>query len=290
MSDDGDGAPVLIAPGESWIVDGTRASDEVGSLLAAPWVTAAPLTDVLEAAAASTAGAEASVAPLAPTTRDVPAATMIAAQQTVSRLADLAAATEQPALLLDGEARDVLSSVSLPLRGDAEARQLAIDTALEEAHVALGGVRVTSSSELTLVSSSGKVPITVRNDLASSVTVVVVMTSRSPRLLIDEQPVASVLSGTEQTVFVPVTAVSSGDVLVTVALRSEAGTTLAVAQTLKVRVRAEWGNVATAVASAGLVVLLFAGVWRTIKRGRRDTRIGPSSEDAQFESEVTAGR
>jgi hypothetical protein len=279
-----DSLPVLIAPGESWVVDGTRASEEIAALLAAPWVASVPFGSVLEPSELATTAAAA-----APKTRDVEAPTMVAAQQMVTRLADLAAATEQPALLLDGEARDVLSAVSLPARGDLEARELAIEEALEEARRALASVRVTSSSELTLVSSSGKVPITVRNDLESGVTVVVVMTSRSPRLLIDEQPVASVPPGTEQTVFVPITAVSSGDVLVTVALRSEAGATLAVAQTLKVRVRAEWGNVATGVATAALVLLLIAGVWRTAKRGRRDTRTGPSSEDAELDADPTSG-
>jgi hypothetical protein len=140
------------------------------------------------------------------------------------------------------------------------------------------------------VSSSGNVPVTVRNDLETGVAVVVVMTSRSPSLIIDAQPVATVPAGTEQTVLVPITAVSSGDVLVTVALRSEDGATLAVAETLKVRVRAEWGNVATGVATAALVILLVAGVWRTIRRGRRDTRTGPSHEDEQLEFEEPPGR
>jgi hypothetical protein len=277
---DESGQPTLVAPGESWLVDGTRVSDEVAALFAAPWVRATTFASVLEAN-----GPESTALRSAPRTRDVPPEKVIAAQQAISRLEDLAAATEQPATLLDGPARDILASMGLPLRADVETRAEAMSGALEAAKAALAGVRVTSSSELTLVSNSGNVPITVRNDLDSGVTVVVVMTSRSPRLLIDAQPTAVVPAGTEQTVLVPVTAVSSGDVLVTVALRSEDGATLAVAQTLKVRVRAEWGNVATGVATAALVVLLIAGVYRTVKRGRRDTRTGPSVDEEQLESD-----
>jgi hypothetical protein len=271
--------PTLIAPGESWVVDGTRASDEVAALFSTPWVRPVTFASVLE-----TANVEAAVPESAPRTRDVRSEKVIGAQQAIARLSDLAAATEQPATLLDGPARDILSSMALPLRADVDARSAAMEVALEGAQEALNSVRVTSSSELTLVSNSGNVPITVRNDLASGVTVVVAMTSRSPRLVIDEQPVTTVPAGTEQTVLVPVTAVSSGDVFVTVALRSEDGATLAVAQTLKVRVRAEWGNVATGVATAALVVLLIAGVYRTVRRGRRDTRTGPAVDEEQLAS------
>ena len=50
---------------------------------------------------------------------------------------------------------------------------------------------------------------------------------------------------------------------------------VAAPQTLKVRVRADWGNAVTAVFTVGLVVLLIAGIIRTIRRGRRSTRMAP---------------
>ena len=267
----------VIAPGDSWVVDGTQASPEITAIFAAPWVRPIALSTALAASERDTV--EASSSPI--TARDVPADVLVTVQQTVSRLIDLAAATDQPALILDGPARDLLSSASLTTRADSESRAAGIDSALADAVEVLDKVRVTSGSELTLVSNSGNVPITLRNDLDSTVTVVVVMTSRSPNLIINSQPTAVLAPDTEATVLVPVTAVSNDDVAVTVALRNEAGATLAVAKTLEVRVRAAWGNVATAVATAALVVLLVAGLWRTIRRGQRDTRIGPSTEDPQ---------
>src|SRR5690606_17029173 len=110
------------------------------------------------------------LAELAPVTRDVAPETVVAAQQLITRLGDLAAATDQPGLLLDAQGRALLSALSLQLRSDTDAREQALTTAMDDVRAALAGVRVTSSSELTLVSSSGKVPITVRNDLSSHVT------------------------------------------------------------------------------------------------------------------------
>ena len=276
----------VISPGDSWIVDGTRASEEITALFAVPWVHAVTLNAVLKSPGRVTTSASSTMV----TTRDVAPEVVLDVQQNVSRLSDLAAATDEPSVILDGPANALLAAMSLPMRSDAEARDKAIESALADAATVLDQVRVTSGSELTLVSSSGNVPITVRNDLTSTVTVVVVMTSRSPNLVIDAQPTAVIPPGTEQTVLVPVTAVSNDDVAVTVALRNEAGATLAVAKTLDVRVRAAWGTVATAVTTAGLVILLLAGLWRTIRRGQRDTRIGPSTEDPQDPSPETASQ
>jgi uncharacterized iron-regulated membrane protein len=44
------------------------------------------------------------------------------------------------------------------------------------------------------------------------------------------------------------------------------------------RVRAAWGNLTTGVFTAGLVVLLIAGLVRTIRRGRKDTRLRPTAD------------
>jgi hypothetical protein len=263
---------VVISPGESWVVDGSRSSAAVDALFAAPWIKPVGLGSVLSLADRETVAAPES----ASVEGDVTPSDLVALQQLVWKISDVAMATDAPDQLLNGPATDLLAAVSLPLRSDSDVRASAIAAAHTQGELVVNAVTVTSSSELTLVSTSGNVPITVRNDLNSPVTVRVVMTSRSPSLLIDDQPLVTIPAGVEQTVLVPITGVSSDDVKVTVALRNEAGATLAVAKTLEVRVRAEWGNAATGVVTAGLVVLLIAGVWRTIRRGRRDTRMPPS--------------
>lgn len=263
---------VVISTGDSWVVDGPKSSAAIEALYAAPWVKPVGLSSVLSLPNRATLEAPAQ----ALTEGDVAPADLVAIRELLSRVRDVAAASDDPDLLLNGHGRALLASISLPSRSDQDVRASAMKTAITEATVVVNAVAVTSSSELTLVSSSGNVPITVRNDLPVAVTVRVVMTSRSPSLLIDDQPVVTIPAGVEQTVLVPITGVRTDDVKVTVALRNESGATLAVAKTLEVKVRADWGNAATGVVTAGLVVLMLAGVWRTIRRGRRDTRLPPS--------------
>jgi len=166
--------------------------------------------------------------------------------------------------------------MSLADRADPERRAAEFAEATDLAESVITSVVVTSGNTLNLVSSSGDVPLTVQNNLDVAVTVRVSMTSRSPALVTKAQPTATVEAGAEATVLVPVTAVSNGDVNVTVALRNEEGQTVAVAQTLRIKVRAQWGNAATGVFTAGLVVLLIGGIVRTARRGRKDTRVLPA--------------
>jgi len=180
-------------------------------------------------------------------------------------------------MIADAES-GLLASLSLENRVDPVYRGERIKEASDAAIAVLADVAVTSGSQLLLVSSSGSVPITVTNNLDVPVTVRVSMTSHSPILLTREQASATIESGTDVTVKVPVKAISSGNVGVSVALRTEDGANIAVAETLRVRVRAAWGNLATGVFTAGLVVLLIAGVVRTARRGRKETRLRPTPE------------
>lgn len=265
-------ATVVVTPGESWIVDGTKPSEAADTLFRLPWVKPVPLTHVL-----SLTGRPDVVAPEeADTADDVPPADLMVIQQRVNQLIELARASGQPGVVLEGPMRDLLRAVSVMQRRDTAARAEAVAAALDGARATMESVRITSGSELTLVSNSGNVPVTVRNELGTDVTVRVAMTSLSPNLRIDDQPLVTIPAGTEQTVRVPITAIASDDVPVLVSLRSETGASLSTSSTLNVRVRAEWGNAVTGVFTAGLVVLLVAGLYRTIKRGKRDTRTGPT--------------
>jgi len=267
---------VVIAPGDGWTVSGPLPSRAIAVLLGAPFVTATPLSNVI----ASPARTAIDLPDLTTLLSDVPADQVVGAVSGLTRLGALGdATTGRSTMILDAE-RGLVESVSLANRTDPTFRTEQSTAALATANDVLSSVAVTSGSQVLLVSSSGSVPITVSNGLDVPVTVRVAVTSRSPILRTKEYPVATIEAGSDVTVKVPVTAVSSGDVSVSVALRTEAGATVAVAETLKVRVRAAWGNLATGVFTVGLVVLLIAGVFRTVRRGRKDTRLGPVDEAA----------
>lgn len=276
---------VIVAPGDGWGVEGTRPSRGLKVLLDAPFVTPRTFDDVLSAPQRPSIGLPA----LTARPDDAAAEDIVGAVSDLTRLDALASSTTMRSTIIANAERGVLESLSLQNRVDPRYRTEQTTAARATATAALASVTVTSGSQLLLVSSSGSMPITVSNTLDVPVTVRLTVTSLSPILRTKEQPTVTIEANSDTTVKVPVTAISSGDVGVSVALRTEDGATLAVAETLQVRVRAAWGNLATGIFSAGLMVLLIAGLVRTIRRGRKDTRLrpttgtlvaGPSDDDA----------
>lgn len=266
----------VVAPGDGWVVDGTQPSRAVETLLDAPFVTARPLTTALSDADRPSMD----LPEVSAHDSDASSEQAIGAVSSLARLDVMAASADSPSTMVMDARRAVFGAMSLADRADPDRRAAEYATAVEQADAVIGAVAVTSGNSLNLVSSSGNVPVTVRNDLDVPVTVRVAMMSSSPSLVTKEQPTATIDPGTEATVLVPVTAVSNDDVDVTVALRNEDGQTVAVAETLRVKVRAQWGNAATGVFTVGLVVLLIGGIVRTARRGRKDTRVRPADSSA----------
>ncbi len=267
---------VIVAPGDGWGVEGTRPSRAFGVLLDAPFVTSRPFEEVMSAPDRPSLDLPA----LTARPDDAAAEDIVGAVSDLTRLDALASAATTRSTIVANAERGVLESLSLQNRVDPRYRAEQTATARDTAAAVLASVSVTSGSQLLLVSSSGSVPITLSNTLDVPVIVRLTVTSLSPILRTKEQPTVTIEANTETTVKVPVTAISSGDVGVSVALRTEDGATLAVAETLQVRVRAAWGNLATGIISAGLFVLLIAGLVRTIRRGRKDTRLPPTTDAA----------
>ncbi len=263
---------VVVAPGDGWVVDGTQPSRAVAMLLNAPFVTARPLT----AALSEPDRPSVDLPDNTPRAADSGSDLAVGAVSALDRLDVMATAADAPSAMVAEARRAVFTAMSLADRADPERRAAEFADASDLAESVINAVVVTSGNTVNLVSSSGDIPLTVQNNLDVAVTVRVSITSRSPALVTKAQPTATVEAGSEATVRVPVTAVSNDDVNVTVALRNEDGQTVAVAQTLRIRVRAQWGNAATGVFTAGLVVLLIGGIVRTARRGRKDTRVRPA--------------
>ena len=264
---------VVVAPGSAWLVDGARPSRAVEQLLNAPFVTSRTLAAQLS----DLARVDIDLPDIVESDADIPRGDIVRAVTTLSALDHLDAVSEGQSVIVAEARREVYTALSASRRLDPQRRNDLLVETLDEAAAVANSVTVTSGTDLTLVSRSGAVPITIHNALDVPVNVRVAMTSRSPILRSKDIPLAHVEAGADATVTVPVEAISSGDASVSVALRTEEGSTVAVAETLKVRVRAAWGSAATGVVTAGLVVLLLAGIWRTIKRGRRDTRVVPTA-------------
>jgi len=153
----------------------------------------------------------------------------------------------------------------------ANLRSEMVSRALSSSFLTAGSVQVTAAG-LTLISDTGSIPLNVHNSLPSPATVRVVLTPQDSRLLVDEVPEITVPEGATLLVYVPVTAIASGDVLVSVELQSPSGVTITRADDLELRIRAGWETVSTGVVAVVLAGLVAGGIVRTIKRGKADTR------------------
>ncbi len=269
-----DFAPVIVAPGSGWVVGGDDGSPVLDALLDAPWVDPLTLTDLLASFPAERV--EADERP--PADEAIPTGVLAHAARALEGAAHVAHATPDATGLLGGAEAALLHSFSYEGRRNPEERAAAIDEAVSALNEIRRAVHVAGADELNLISSSAELPVTVRNDLDADVTVTVFAVSSSPILRIVERPAITIPAASELQVLIPVTAVSSANITVSVTLQDDVGHVLAASSDLNVRVRAQWGDVFTAVVGGGFAVLLVAGAIRTIRRGRAKTRGTPQPE------------
>jgi hypothetical protein len=271
--------PVVVSPGASWVVNSTEASAGVEALFNAPWVEPRSLASVL----ADSRRASITVPEVTVSGADVNPEDLTRLSNRLDDLERLANTTARPWVVMDLGTDQILNAVSLHGRSAPGDREAAVNAAVESLNLTVGSLSLTPGSALNLVAATGNVPVTVRNDLPVDSTVTVVMTSLSPHIDVASTPEVTIPAGSQITVLIPVTAVSSANVSVFLALENAQGDRLTDLRTLDIRVRADWGNAVTAVFTVGLVLLLIAGLIRTIRRGRKDTRTGPGEQAALAE-------
>lgn len=277
MSDD-DGQAVVASPGTSWMLDSDHRSPALEALADCPWIRLVTLGSVVDAGSTS----QATVPDTLADASDIPAGQVGAASNDLRDLAYLGAATSAPASVYDAPAARLLAALSFEGRGDPTARADTITRALAAAQDALGKVSLPHGSDLNLISTSGSVPITVTNDLAVDVTVTVVLETRSPNLRPGGPAEVTLAPNTSETVLIPVRAVSSANVAAFVHLTDAGGHRLTPDTIVRVRVRADWGATFTRIVGGAALLLLVGGIWRTARRGRRDTRGAPGEEPLPF--------
>jgi hypothetical protein len=269
-----DGQVVVASPGTSWMLDADHRSPALEALAACPWNRLVSLGSVLDAGAA----AQVVVPDALSEDGDIPGTQVGAAANDLRDLGYLAAATSAPGAVYSAPAATILSALSFEGRGDPTARADTIARALATAQDVLDRVSLPRGSDLNLISTSGSVPITVTNDLAVDVTVTVVLETQSHNLRPKGQATVTLAPETSETVLIPVTAVSSANVAAFVHLTDAEGHRLTPDTIVRVRVRADWGVAFTGIVGGAVFLLLIGGIWRTARRGRRDTRGAPGDE------------
>jgi hypothetical protein len=259
-------AVVLALPRER-AVDADALRGTLRTLLAAPWVEPTALSDVV---ARDAPELERGTLPETEVDPDeIGSGQLAAMEDTVARARSFASVTASPEQVVEPVVNALEPALSAAWREDPAGRTALLNrvaagvTALDSQIVAL------ESSPLNLINSSAELPVHVRNDLSTDVTVQVALEPSDQRLQVPDPVTLTVPATSQSTVQVPVRAVGSGDVNVAVELLTAEGRPIGTPADLRVRARPDWENVGTAVVAGVLGVMLVIGLVRTVRRGRR---------------------
>ncbi|KQX05127.1 MULTISPECIES: DUF6049 family protein [unclassified Leifsonia] len=263
-STEGDTTSAVLAALDRGWPNSTRLPDTLDALAQLAWAAPAPLLTSLGSPAASVAIADVGepadrVAVVPPLLQDE------------ASLTAFSSALTDPAVLTGRERNEVLALLSIGWIEQPAPWAKALAEHREASVATLNSVSVSPSSSVLVVGSPTAIPVTIKNDFTSAVTVHVEATPSNGRLVVDNGVDVTVEAGSSSSVKIPVSAqVGSGTVGLTIALTSASGVAIGQPYTVVANVHADWEGIGAAILGT-LVVLFFGfGVVRTIRRRRRE--------------------
>jgi hypothetical protein len=269
---------LVMVPPRGWSPD----SDYVHALLhvldGSPWVTVTELSALVQHPL-SGPGRQLPVYPAGVRSRELPPAQMAAVREGHSRLDALTSLLQADAVSVrDTYTRALLRAESAAWRGDrAGGRAYALSVPARLATVQ-DQVHLVPSGPVTLAARSGRIPVTVVNDLDQRVTVRVVVTAvPSVRMTLTQPAPVTLEPHSSTTLDVAADATTNGAVQVVAHLATSDGQAFGVPQTFAVQVTG-FGAVAAGLVVAALALLAVALVVRVLRAIRSGRRPGsPSS-------------
>lgn len=209
---------------------------------------------------------------------ELSAATLTAAAGTASTLQSISSVLSDPPALL-GDYTDLEAVVSsASWRADPEARSAQVPAAEAAGSAVTSSLAAVPSSTINLISSEAQLPVRITSSLSQDVTVQVYLVSDNKRLQVPRTTTVTVPARHQAMVTVPIQAVGSGDVGLTVQVLAADGTTVGTPTTVHMRVRADWESRGTGVIVGVLVSIVVIGTVRTVRRGRR-TAVTPAAQE-----------
>ena len=266
--------------------DPTALQERVDALHSTSWAQPQSLSALEEHARAEveavdegTSGIERSEPPDRVTDNDeLPTATLAAAASTASTLQSVSSVLSNPAALL-GDYTDLETVVSsASWRADSATRDAQIPTAEAAGAGVTSSLAAVPSSTINLISSEAQLPVRITSSLDQNVTVQVYLVSDNKRLQVPRTTTVTVPAHQQAKVTVPIQAVGSGDVGLTVQVLATDGTTVGTPTTVHMRVRADWESRGTGIIVGILVSIVVIGTVRTVRRGRR-TAVTPAAQE-----------
>ena len=211
-------------------------------------------------------------------TNELSADTLAAAGRTATTLQSISSVLSEPAALLGDytNLEAVVSSASW--RSDPKTRSAQIPNAEAAGAGVTSSLAAVPSSTINVISSEAQLPVRITSSLNQDVTVQVYLVSNNKRLQVPRTTTVRVPAHQQAKVTVPIQAVGSGDVALTVQVLAADGTTVGTPTTVNMRVRADWEGRGTGVIVGVLVAIVVTGTVRTVRRGRR-TAVAPAAQE-----------
>ena len=213
-------------------------------------------------------------------TNELSADTLAAAGRTSATLQSISSVLSEPAALLGDytSLETVVSSASW--RSDPKTRSAQIPYAEAAGAGVTSSLAAVPSSTINVISSEAQLPVRITSSLNQDVTVQVYLVSNNKRLQVPRTTTVRVPAHQQAKVTVPIQAVGSGDVALTVQVLAADGTTVGTPTTVNMRVRADWEGRGTGVIVGVLVAIVVTGTVRTVRRGRRTSVAAAAQETA----------
>lgn len=242
-------------------------ADNLETLLGAPWVEPTALSEVVAREAPELERGTLPETEVDPD--EIRSGQLAAMDATVERARSFASVTASPEQVVQPVVNALEPALSSAWREDPAGRAALLDRVAADVTALDAQVRALESSTLNVINSSAELPVHVRNDLTTDVTVQVALEPSDQRLEVPGPVTLTVPATSQATATVPVRALGSGDVNVAVELLTAEGRPVGTPADLRVRARPDWENVGTAVVAGVLAVMLVIGLVRTVRRGRR---------------------
>ena len=204
--------------------------------------------------------------------------TLVAAGRTAGTLQSISSVLSEPAAVL-GDYTDLQAVVSsASWRADPRTRNAQVPAAEASGTNVTSSLAAVPSSTINVISSEAQLPVRITSSLNQDVTVQVYLVSNNKRLQVPRTTTVRVPAHQQAKVTVPIQAVGSGDVALTVQVLAADGTTVGTPTTVNMRVRADWEGRGTGVIVGVLVAIVVTGTVRTVRRGRR-TAVAPAAQE-----------
>ena len=210
---------------------------------------------------------------------EVPASDLAAARTSKEYLDSVTSILTDPQTVIGSASEVVERTASAVWRSDPAGRTTMAGSARERGTAVTTRLTAVPSRTINLIAAEANLPVRITSSLDQDATVMVRLRSSSARLQTVEDVTLTVPADGQATATVPVKAVGSGDVDLTIMLLAADGTAVGAPQNVHMRVHADWETRGTRVMGAGLVILLIGGIVRTVRRGRRTATPTPSIEE-----------